>query len=130
MMLPSITSSVSSTEKTNKMIARYLKDGWQSIHDFWSLTLKNGQEVHMSHFPYDIEYDARYKDRRPLDQGHMLLHGHLHGKYRKKNNMIDVAFDAELKLLSENDIINLINDTRQFIPTRLTEFYKQRHDDI
>lgn len=118
-----------SDSKTLKMVDRYRNDGWFEIHQTETcLWLKNDRYVKLCHFPYDTEYDERYKENRPKGSG-WLLHGHLHAKYRKKGNQIDVAFDGDLKLWSEDDIIGFINDSRQFIPTPITEFYKTKNLD-
>jgi calcineurin-like phosphoesterase family protein len=103
------------------------------VEDVMTLVLKDGTEVIMSHFPYknrtSRKYDQRYWSERLVDEGKILLHGHLHGKYIKHNNMIDVAFDGPLRLYDEDDIIRIINDDRSFIPNRLTEFYKNRNEE-
>lgn len=102
--------------------------GWAEIHDQLGLYLKNGQFVRLHHMPYQTamnkEIDARYWDKRPYDNGSILLCGHQHCRYIKNGSQIDVGFDGELKFWSEDDIIALINDERDFIPSRLTEHYK------
>lgn len=119
--------------KAEKMYYQYLQDGWQSIHTTMQIKLKNGQEVVLSHLPYGnkegSEYDTRYGSFKPVDYGLPLLHGHLHKRYIKYKNMIDVGIDGELTILSEDDIITLLADPREFIPSKLTEFYKNRVDD-
>lgn len=118
-------------KKYLKMIERYKQDGWASVHNKLQLTI-NGQTVLVTHFPYRSadgeKYDTRYLKFRELNKGLPLIHGHLHGKYRKFNSMIDVGFDGDLKFWSEPEIIQLLNDDRQFIPTPITEFYKTRTD--
>jgi calcineurin-like phosphoesterase family protein len=84
------------------------------------LTLKNGVTVLLKHFPYSLDYDQRYKQHRMKDEGKWLIHGHVHAKYLKHGNQIDVGVDASFKLYSEDDIIAIMNDKRDFIPTRLT----------
>lgn len=111
--------------KANNMRDKYLNQ-FQDVQNEIRLKLKNGTEVLMSHFPYSLEYDQRYKKYRPEDKGGWLLHGHLHAKYIKNNKQIDVGFDGSLTLHSEDDIIALMEDERDFIPSRITEFYKQR----
>jgi RNA ligase len=106
----------------------YIKSGWDGCGIEDHLLLKNGVEVIMTHLPPDNSRDTRYsKFKLENDPNKIYLSGHLHGMYRKKDNMIDVAFDGELKLLSEDDIVNLIEDERSFIPTRLTEHYKEEN---
>jgi calcineurin-like phosphoesterase family protein len=97
-----------------------------------TMTLKDGTHVRLSHLPYvhNIEYDTRYSDYKPHDNGEILLHGHLHGRYIKNGRQIDVSWDAHNeKILSEDDVIAIINDPREFIPSHLTEFYANRPKD-
>lgn len=50
----------------------------------------------MSHFPYvgDHTEDVRYLDRRPIDDGRWLLHGHVHSAWKVKDRMINVGVDV------------------------------------
>jgi calcineurin-like phosphoesterase family protein len=110
------------------MRSKYLKD-FKTVEMSATLTLKNGVTVQMNHFPYSLEYDQRYQQYRPKDEGEWLIHGHLHSKYIKKGKQIDVGFDGKLDLFSEDEIIAIMEDSRDFIPSRVTEFYEQRKSD-
>jgi len=105
--------------KAAKMREKYLKD-FASVEMEGKLTLKNGVEVLLKHFPYSVEYDQRYMKHRPKDAGQWLIHGHIHGKYLKSNKQIDAGIDVNFTLLTEDDIIRIMSDERDFIPTRLT----------
>jgi len=103
---------------------KYLDAGWKDVFTDTILTLKDGSSVYMTHLPPCIEEDNRFLEYRAVNNPNSFyLHGHLHGHYRKKRNMIDVCFDADLKLLSEDDILELKNSGEYFIPTRLTNKY-------
>jgi calcineurin-like phosphoesterase family protein len=124
-------SSFIGHKKHEKMRRKLLECGWQEIYsDAIYLELKNGELVVLSHLPYKTEdgmkYDNRYNEFKPEDKGAYLLHGHLHGKYVKLGRMIDVGWDAHNKLLSEDEVIALINDPREFIPGPLTDFFEKR----
>lgn len=116
-----------------KMENLYKEAGFESIHQTLLLQLKDGTTVLMSHLPYQSvdgdKYDTRYHSLKPKDEGLVLLHGHLHNKYIKMGRMIDVGIDGGMCLLSEDDVIALIKDPREFIPSAITEFYKTRKDD-
>lgn len=117
--------------KAQNMRTRYYADGWNEIHQTWNTKLDDGTFVLVSHLPYATEtgneYDKRYQDYRPKDEGSILIHGHLHGKYKKYGRMIDVGIDAhDMKLVPEEELIALIHDERDFIPSSITEFYKTR----
>lgn len=132
------TYSSKSDRKAAKNHARYLSEGWKEIHQELRVTLKTGPnledsiEVLLAHLPYatkeSLEYDDRYLESKPIDYGLVLLHGHLHAKYQKMGKMIDVGWDVEQRLFTEEDIVKIINDSREFIPSRLTDFYKSRVD--
>lgn len=115
-------------DKVNELLNQY----W-CMYPEGLLTLSNGVVVKMHHMPYRSnftkEIDDRYWHKRPEDNGHFLLCGHQHARYIKSKNMIDVGFDGGLKFYSEKDIINLINDKRDYIPSRITEYYKNRKSD-
>lgn len=105
---------------------KYINAGWEGAYLSTYVTLKDGTQVHLSHLPPDSGHDNRYsKFKVPNDPKQIYLHGHLHSHYIKKDNLIDVAFDANLILMSEQDIIDTINDSRTFIPSRLTTIYEE-----
>lgn len=128
-----------SQESYQNQLKKYYDMGWNEIYQSYTMNLKDGTEVLLSHLPYNSkegnEYDQRYNDCRPSDNGLILLHGHLHARYVKQDRLIDVGIDNNFTFYSEDDIIALIKDERKFIPSRLTEFYndplqystRQRH---
>ncbi|MFT3872652.1 MAG: metallophosphoesterase family protein [Nocardioides sp.] len=86
-----------------------------------SLTLSNGIDVHVSHFPYVDPSLAGQEDRhgevisdkfapwRVVDDGSWLLCGHVHDSWRQKGRMINVGVDAwGGRPVSEADVIELI----------------------
>lgn len=110
--------------RLEKVYQKHLDCGWLEVVTNKEVVLLNGQRVLLSHMPYIKDtamYDERYLKFRPEDKGLFLLHGHLHKHYLKKKNMIDVGIDGELKLWSEEEIIALINDEREFIPSVATK---------
>lgn len=105
---------------------KFLDAGWEGAYLEHVMDLSNHITVIMTHLPPDNSNDNRYSHFKIYNEPDFIhLHGHLHGHYRKKGNMIDVAFDGDLKLLTEQDIIELIYDEREFIPTRLTTKFNQ-----
>jgi calcineurin-like phosphoesterase family protein len=117
-------------KKRSKYIRKFAEAGVSAYSDAIYHELKNGELVILSHLPYKNEagmkYDNRYNDLKCEDTGNYMLHGHLHGKYKKFKNMIDVGWDAHNKLLSEDEVIDLINDPREFIPGPLSDFHEKR----
>lgn len=127
-----------SKEKTDRIrdpkCEQYLQDGWQSLHKDLRLTLRDGTNVLLAHFPFAPKdstkgYDVRYLDKRPIDDGTFLLCGHQHGRFIKDNNMLDVGWDAHNgKILCEDEVIAYIKDERTYIPSHISEWYKTRNE--
>jgi calcineurin-like phosphoesterase family protein len=121
-------------KKQHKMMQRYMEDGWKGIYTSLVLKLSDGYPVLLSHMPYrpkdatDANSDLRYLEHRPDDNGMRLLHGHLHKRYLKHGKMIDVGIDGTFKMYSEQNVIDLFNDPREFIPSELTQWYESRKD--
>lgn len=65
--------------------------GW-TLHDG-----ENKLPILLSHYPYfdtDPEYDQRYINRRPIDKGGPLIHGHVHQKWQMRGKQINVGVDV------------------------------------
>jgi calcineurin-like phosphoesterase family protein len=56
----------------------------------------HGRPVVLSHFPYqgDSQENDRHIDKRPVDEGNPLIHGHIHEKRRIEGNMFNVGVDV------------------------------------
>jgi calcineurin-like phosphoesterase family protein len=122
-------------EKMKNMRQRYLNAGFESLHD--NLVISIGKyKVQLNHFPFAPKSndksngDIRYLKHRPIDKGQILLHGHSHAYHRKNGRMIDVGFDGDLKLWSEDEIIALIEDPRDYIPSPITEYYNANKEKL
>jgi len=122
----------SKPQKALKMQEKYLAWGFKTIQASIYITITKGdveKVVQLCHFPFapkpgdGTNGDIRYLDHRPIDKGQLLLHGHSHSFHRKNGRMIDVGFDGDLKLFSEHDIIDLIQDEREYIPSPITQYY-------
>lgn len=56
-----------------------------------------GQEILLCHFPYETvvgEYDLRYHNTHPVDNGLPLFHGHVHDTWKTRLNMVNVGVDV------------------------------------
>lgn len=55
-----------------------------------------GTEVMLSHFPYegDSQENDRHVDKRPVDNGLPLIHGHIHEKRHIDGRMFNVGVDV------------------------------------
>lgn len=93
------------------------------------LTLTNGEQVQVSHFPYaeanpgpagaggvDPSTD-RFAAWRPVDDGSWLLCGHVHEKWRQRGKMINVGVDAwGGNPVRESDICSLMAAGPRHLP--------------
>jgi calcineurin-like phosphoesterase family protein len=100
---------------------RWLAWGFASaVQGNVGMRLADGTPVIMSHFPYrgDSSPEDRYVERRPIDEGQWLLHGHVHSTWWVRNRMINVGCDVwDWYPVSEFDIIRTIRrETRRQNP--------------
>ena len=75
----------------------YLRAGFSEIYTNTVIDIA-GQLVNLSHFPYrndnpEPEYDDRYRDMRPVDDGNWLIHRHIHSKGLYNHKMINVSVE-------------------------------------
>lgn len=56
----------------------------------------SGYDVLLSHFPYsgDSHDIDRHADKRPVDEGLPLIHGHVHDKWKHNGRMFNVGVDV------------------------------------
>jgi calcineurin-like phosphoesterase family protein len=83
-------------ENQDKWIKYYETHGWIVLPEHYSELGMFGMNFNMSHMPYrgDNSTVDRYTDKRPVDDGKWLLHGHVHEKWRVKQKMINVGVDV------------------------------------
>lgn len=75
----------------------------------------------MSHLPYygDHTGEDRFKEFRPEDKGHWLLHGHVHQAWRTRARMINVGVDRwNYKPVSMEDIRKIIRAKNETLSNR------------
>lgn len=52
------------------------------------------QDFHLHHMPYHDEVDNRYPEYRPMNDGRILLHGHVHHRWTTNGRQINVGVDV------------------------------------
>lgn len=105
-------------------IEKYLSWGFDYVHLWCDMeitppTYKEAITIRMSHFPYkdsgDHTYEERFTKYRLEDEGQVLLHGHVHEKWRTKRTskgtlMINVGVDVwNFRPVSLYQILDLID---------------------
>ena len=90
---------------------RYLDAGFGEIlHGEIAIHI-GGHQALACHFPYrgDSHDRDRFVDRRPVDRGQWLLHGHVHERWLQRGLMINVGVDAwDHRPVSEAEIAGAI----------------------
>lgn len=91
--------------------------GFEEAYNNLQLTLSNGLEVNLSHYPYKEHYvdDPYFKPkllaRSLADDGKWLLCGHVHEKWKNVDKMVNVGVDVwDFKPVSEDELIKYIEE--------------------
>ena len=100
----------------DKGLHRLRTYGFAEAYDNLKLTLSNGLEVNLSHYPYKEHYandpfaKAKHLTRSLSDDGKWLICGHVHEKWRNINKMINVGVDVwGFEPVAEDKLIKYIN---------------------
>jgi len=99
--------------RRERMERKYIEAGGLAgiLHGTVPLQI-GGHDVLASHFPYQDDGDQRYKDHRPIDEGHKwLLHGHVHERWkvRAEQRMINVGVDVwDFAPVHEDELVAII----------------------
>lgn len=87
------------------------KLGFAEVVPFGVVKIKD-RTFKMSHYPYAPETpdeDDRFLDRRLRDDGHWLLHGHVHCAWKVRRRMLNVGCDVhEFQPISEKQITAIV----------------------
>ena len=75
---------------------RYLDAGFDKVVQGSTHVDIDGTTAVVCHFPYrgDSQHHDRFVERRPMDKGEWLLHGHVHDRWAQEGRMINVGVDA------------------------------------
>jgi calcineurin-like phosphoesterase family protein len=99
-LIPGNHDRVFSGEK-EKMRTRFDSEYRKVFHEIWPESVRTWiphleSYVVLSHFPYigDSQENDRHVDKRPVDYGYPLIHGHIHEKRRISGKMFNVGVDV------------------------------------
>lgn len=95
-----------------RFLPEYEKVFTQILPEHVVITLADGTNVNLSHFPFqgDSHDEDRFEDVRPPDDGQWIIHGHVHEKWKVNGRQINVGVDVwNFYPVSEDDIINIIH---------------------
>ena len=97
---------------SEKWIDVYRDAGFDAILQGAVTTTVAGIEVRCCHFPYagDSRDEERFVAERPADDGLVLLHGHVHEKWRTNGRQINVGVDRwNYRPVPEATLVGLIS---------------------
>lgn len=108
-------------EKRARWTRRYMDEGGFSgvllVENATTVKLPDGRLVKASHYPYagdSQDGPDRYTERRPVDEGGWLLHGHVHHSWRVNGRQINVGVDVwDYEPVRAERIMELITANRQ-----------------
>ncbi len=93
--------------------ARYTEAGFASIlPDELDVTLGGAVVVRACHFPYsgDSQEEERFTAYRPVDDGRVLLHGHVHTRWRVNGRQVNVGCDVwDYRPVAESTLAELVH---------------------
>ena len=100
----------------DRSYSKMLRIGFETVADEMTTMISN-RVFTLSHYPYagvrhEIGEDDRYLELRPKRiKGRMLICGHVHTRWKKKDNMIHVGVDAwNYEPVTRKEIFELINE--------------------
>lgn len=97
--------------KSLPWIERYLAAGIEDVYRSGAWIDLAGQTVAMSHFPYEdiARHEGANTRFLPYDDGHWLLHGHIHDEWKVNGRQINVGQDVwDYTPVSEQQIAAII----------------------
>lgn len=111
--------AINQGEKQDKWIQTYADAGFhtQRLDGFYNFP--NGYTALINHFPYEGDSDEggdRYPAYRPEDSGFPLVHGHVHDMWQVRGRQINVGLDAWGRLLSEDEVADLVEQSVVGLP--------------
>ena len=89
----------------------YRDAGFEEVLQGWVSVQLGERRALACHLPYegDSHDDDRFTAQRPIDKGELLLHGHVHDRWRIKANQVNVGVDVwDYRPVSDQTILDAI----------------------
>jgi calcineurin-like phosphoesterase family protein len=90
---------------------RYHDAGFAEIRPEVLEVTIGGMPARACHFPYegDSRDEERFESHRPIDDGRLLLHGHVHTRWRVNGHQINVGVDVwDYRPVSDDQILDAL----------------------
>ena len=94
--------------KAAEWAKRYVQAGFADVLPPQVDITVAGQPARACHFPYygDSHDEDRFESHRPVDDGRLLLHGHVHTQWRVEGRQVNVGCDVwDYRPVSEDAIV-------------------------
>jgi calcineurin-like phosphoesterase family protein len=87
---------VGRTKGVERWTEAYLEAGFERVVQGPTTTELAGRTVLVDHFPYhgDSKDQERFVERRAIDRGGWIVHGHVHERWRQTGRQVNVGVDA------------------------------------
>lgn len=99
-------------ENQDKWIVKYEEYGWKVLSEEVYFNASGIANFLLCHLPYagdHVQTGERYQNKRPKNEGHWLLCGHVHNNWKLKEKMINVGVDVwDYKPISIDQIADLM----------------------
>lgn len=106
-------------ENQSKWISKYLENGFEDVMaERWKIDFYGYANFQLCHHPYATDYELengdKYSKWRPVDDGTILLCGHVHEKWKTKRSpkgtlMINVGVDVwNFRPVSIEEIMQIV----------------------
>jgi calcineurin-like phosphoesterase family protein len=107
-----------SPAKAEAATRRYLDAGFAEVLPTQVSPASWPRRWTFSHFPPSGDHsEERFAEHRPVDDGGIFVHGHLHGQFIKNLNCVDVGVDAHNGFpVSAQRLGAIVADQRDHIP--------------
>jgi calcineurin-like phosphoesterase family protein len=95
----------------HRHLRRFMDAGWASVQT-QAMHRIGGHRIMLSHFPYAGDHSRdgdRYNEWRLRDEGHPLLHGHVHTEWLFNGRQFNVGQDFAPALISQADVLAYFN---------------------
>lgn len=86
--------------------------GFNEVHPNLSMNVED-IPVRLCHYPYqsdtDMQYEQKFHTRRLVDEGGILIHGHVHDRWKVKGRMVNVGVDVwNFKPVAEHELAEFL----------------------
>ena len=98
--------------KAGRWLDVYRDAGFDEIHQGWVPVTLGHRQALACHFPYegDSHDEDRFVPARPPDEGMLLLHGHVHDRWRVHGRQVNVGVDVwDYRPITDDEVLAAVD---------------------